>query len=152
MASIYRLLTLVASSLVVPALYARSLGNASARERRLQRLGHIPRPSAESGSGPETATGKRLGPDRARRVWIQAVSVGEVRTAETFARSLRASGRDLLIDLSSTTDAGLARGSDLARAGLVDRVFAYPLDRPAPVRRALDAVGPAAYGTIETEI
>jgi 3-deoxy-D-manno-octulosonic-acid transferase len=150
MASFYRLLTFGASTFVIPALYARSLADHSARRRFRERLGWIPDRHDGAGAGP-AATADRS-PSRTGSLWIHAVSVGEVRTAETFLRSLRGSQRELRVDLSSTTEAGLARASALVPPGVVDRVFAYPLDRPGPVRRALDAVRPAAYGTIETEI
>lgn len=144
--ALYRLLTFAASSLIVPALYARSLGNPPARERFRQRLGFVPDRVHFHGAEPAATAPRRAS------FWLHAVSVGEVRTAETFLRSLRASRGDLRVDLSSTTDAGLARASFLISPGFIARVFAYPLDRPAPVKRALDAVRPAAYGTVETEI
>jgi len=154
MSLLYRLLTLAGSALVVPALVARSIGDSRERRHLGERLGRIQPwiddPPAGRGAG---ANQRRPG---TRRIWIQAVSVGEVRTAETFVRALKEALPDVPVALSATTAAGIERAAKLAAqavgAPLIDRVFAYPLDLPSAVSRALDAVNPSAYGAVETEI
>lgn len=129
----YRFLTLAAAAFVVPSLYLRSRGEAMGHDRFRERLGKV---WIRPGAGP--------------RIWVQAVSVGEVRVAETFARRLRMTGASPEVVLSATTAAGLERAASLK--DLASGVFAFPLDLPFAVRRTLDAVRPSAYGSIETEI
>ena len=81
-------------------------------------------------------------------VWIQAVSVGEVRLALRLAARLRELG--IASTLTSTTAAGLALASKEAPEGLP--VFAFPLDLPSCVGRVMAAVKPRALVLVETEI
>ncbi len=147
MLPLYRLLTLAGSVLLLPAMYARSAGNRSSRQRVRERLGRLP-----SWPGEVAPAAFR------RRLWLQAVSVGEVRVAATFLRALRGASPGLRVALSATTASGLDQAVQLARGGsdetarLADLVFAFPLDLPWVTRRALDSLRPAAYGSVETEI
>src|SRR5882724_4966962 len=130
----YKALALGGAALVVPALWLRSLSRPGEGERLRERLG-------------------RLG-GRARQpgcLWLQAVSVGEVRVAETLAGALLKSGFSSPLALSATTAAGLAR-AEASGPACGGEVFAFPLDLTPVVRRTLDALRPAAYGSIETEI
>jgi 3-deoxy-D-manno-octulosonic-acid transferase len=133
MISLYRLLTYAGSTLVVPALCLRAIGDVEGRVRLRERLGRI---SRRSGVG--------------SCLWIQAVSVGEVRTAETLVAALRKSGLSAEVALSATTAAGLDRARALD--SMAPEVFTFPLDLPVAVRRTLDALRPSAFGSIETEI
>jgi len=138
MSALYRLLTSAGSALVVPSLYLRSAGDDVARRRLRERLGRL-----------------SFGTSARRRLWLQAVSVGEVRLAETLLRELRLAGPRQSIFLSSTTATGIEAAERLTLPGgdgLADEAFAFPLDLRGAVGRTLDAVQPAAYGSIETEI
>jgi 3-deoxy-D-manno-octulosonic-acid transferase len=147
MMPLYNFLTLAGSAVLVPALYVKSTRDPEARRGLRQRLGHLP-----------PWPGREQAPSHRGGLWLQAVSVGEVRLAETFLRQIRADLPDLLLALSATTSTGLQRASALETGanggprGLVDAVFAFPLDIPWVVRRALTSLRPRAYGTIETEI
>lgn len=156
MISLYTLLSVAGSAVVVPALYARSLGSPSRRRELPERLGRIAHFHGGSGAGAGGGDG-----GRAARVWLQAVSVGEVRAAEAILSAMRRERPALRVALSSTTEAGLEQARRLAApagapgaaaAPLADAVFAFPLDLPWVVARALDAVGPSAYGSVETEL
>jgi 3-deoxy-D-manno-octulosonic-acid transferase len=83
------------------------------------------------------------------RVWIHAVSLGEInatpRLAEMFQRELP----DAQIVFSTTTDTGFQRAVQLFGR---DRVFRYPLDFSWMVARALDAVRPSMIVLVELEV
>jgi len=143
MPSLYQALTLAGAAIAVPALRLRAGSDPEARRRAAQRLGRIDAWTAGEGASRP-----------ARRLWLQAVSVGEVRLAETFLASLKERHRSLGVAVSSTTAAGLASARRLAEGtgALADRTFAFPLDLPWVVRRVLDRLEPAAFGSVETEI
>ncbi len=83
----------------------------------------------------------------APRIMIHAVSVGEVNALRTLV-PLLADRAELV--LSTTTDTGLARATDLfSRAATVVR---YPLDFSSSVKRFLDAVQPDAVALVELEL
>jgi len=87
---------------------------------------------------------------KARSIWIHAVSVGEVLAAEPLALALKRQFRDHAIFVSTTTETGqrLAR----ERLDFVDGIFYFPLDWVVPVRRALRTIRPALVIVMETEI
>ncbi len=92
--------------------------------------------------------GHRLGllPVRADRpVWVQAVSVGEVRLALALASLLE--GRGLPLLLTATTAAGLALAAKGGR-----EPSAFPADVPWAARRALRRVRPRLLVLVETEL
>ncbi len=111
-----------------------------------------------SGLGAETLSG-RLGRyeevDRRRppgrpRIWLHAVSVGEVRAAAAVAAVLRADRPGCSLVLSTTTASGQAQ----ARKILDHRtacVYA-PMDVPFAVRSALNRIRPDLLAICETEI
>ncbi len=94
---------------------------------------------------------ERLGFYESRKdapIWIQAVSVGEVRIALRLATVLKARG--LPVALTSTTATGL----DLAvKEGAPDLVpQAFPVDIPGCAKRAVKRLSPRALVLVETEI
>lgn len=122
---LYRFLSLLLSPLWLLALAFKQRGALRLKER----FGNLPR-RADS------------------PVWIQAVSVGEVRMALRLAEKLK--GLGLPVALTSTTATGLALarkegGPDLTAA-------AFPLDLPSCTSRALKALDPRALVLVETEI
>jgi len=147
MLPLYHILTLAGSAIVVPAMHLKAAADPASRGRLRERLGKLDPWSASPG-------GRSI---RGKRLWLQAVSVGEVRVAETLLRALREAHPSLCVALSSTTSAGLASASRLTGsgpepAGLADRKFAFPLDLPWVVNRVLERLAPSAYGSVETEI
>ena len=87
-------------------------------------------------------------------LWLQAVSVGEVEIACTFARELRAARPGLPLVLSASTPAGFdLLGRRLSEERLDPAVaLPFPLDLPASVRRFFDAACPRLLVLVETEL
>jgi len=122
---LYRLLTSLLAPLWLLALALKQRGSLRLKER----LGAMPQRSDSP-------------------VWIQAVSVGEVRMALRLAEKLK--GLGLPVALTSTTAAGLALARKEGGRDLTPSAF--PLDLPSCTRRALRALDPRALVLIETEI
>jgi 3-deoxy-D-manno-octulosonic-acid transferase len=99
----------------------------------------------------DDATRRRLNAaDAPRRIWIHAVSVGEVYVAGQLMRELRRRAPALRFVLSTTSSTGW-READKQLAP--DDVLIYnPLDFPGCARRALDAIRPERYILVESEI
>ncbi len=86
----------------------------------------------------------------ARRVWIHAVSVGEVQAAASLVEAIRAAWPDLPLTLSSSTPAGRERAHQLF-GGQVDVRYG-PYDLPWCLKGTLRRVRPALLLIMETEI
>ncbi|MDP3790618.1 MAG: 3-deoxy-D-manno-octulosonic acid transferase [Candidatus Omnitrophota bacterium] len=84
------------------------------------------------------------------RIWIQAVSVGEVALCKSFIPVLKEKFPDRDIVISTITKAG----NDLARKifGKDVVIIYFPLDFKAIVRKTISLIKPALYIMIETEI
>ena len=83
-------------------------------------------------------------------IWIHAVSVGEVLVAAPFIHALqvRYPGHFLLV----TTVTSTGRAMLQQRLPEVEATRYFPLDLPIAVNRALNAVRPALFVALETEI
>jgi 3-deoxy-D-manno-octulosonic-acid transferase len=85
----------------------------------------------------------------APRIWLHAVSVGEVTAAAPIITSLRTAcpGASLLLSTSTET------GQEMARrvAGDADLHFYYPLDLPWVARRVMGHVRPDVFVLLESE-
>ncbi len=88
-------------------------------------------------------------PREGRRIWVHAVSLGEVNAARTLIESLERTLPDCDIVISSTTDTGYARACALYGQ---KRVFRYPLDFSWIVARALRRIEPAMLVLVELEV
>ena len=142
---LYRLATISGGVVAAPIWHLRTAGDPRSRTILRQRLGHLPPWPPNAGGGSR------------KRIWLQAVSVGEVRLAATFLRAAREAGLEIETAVSSTTPTGIARAADLTgeeggTPPIAAASFAFPVDLPWASRRALDTLRPAAFGTIETEI
>lgn len=90
-----------------------------------------------------------LGEPRHHRVWLHAVSVGEVLQLRQVVARLKQVQPELEIVVSTTTDTGHA----VARDKLPDcRVIYFPLDFTWSVRHALDRVRPSLVVLVELEL
>jgi 3-deoxy-D-manno-octulosonic-acid transferase len=74
-----------------------------------------------------------------RRVWLQAVSVGEVLAAEPILRALKADGVEVVLTTTTSTGAGVARDRLLP---FVLSVSYFPIDWLPFSSRAWDSVEP----------
>lgn len=88
--------------------------------------------------------------DGTKRIWIHAVSVGEVFVAHQMIRTLRELRPDVRFVLSTTSSTGWVQ----AEKGLIegDVLIHNPLDYPGCVRRALEMIRPQAFIVTETEL
>lgn len=83
-------------------------------------------------------------------ILVHAASVGEVGVAFQFIEALRRDDPSLRFTVSVTSSTGWKEAQ--RRLPPQDALIYAPLDLPAFVRRALDAIRPAAFVMIETEI
>lgn len=130
---IYSFLVLLASFIFLPLSLLLDSSDSLLRDGWKERLGWVPHPS---GSSP--------------RIWVHAVSVGEVQLARQLLPALVEKRPDLSVLLTSTTRAGrlLAHQARLPKT----TVSALPLDLPIFIARALRRARPAALVLMETEI
>ncbi|NLL37102.1 MAG: 3-deoxy-D-manno-octulosonic acid transferase [Fretibacterium sp.] len=98
-------------------------------------------------SGLDERTGQLEGTPEGR-LWVHAVSVGEVQSAAPLFRLARGDGIPCV--LSTVTPTGREMAEQLI-GPVADRIFYNPWDRPCYVRRALDALNPRGYIAMETE-
>lgn len=85
-----------------------------------------------------------------KRVWLHAVSVGEVQLLRTIVESLRSQRPNMQYVISTSTDSGFELANKLFSEHC-DVVFA-PLDFSWAVRNAFHRISPAAIILVELEI
>jgi 3-deoxy-D-manno-octulosonic-acid transferase len=85
-----------------------------------------------------------------RPLWVHAVSVGEVTAAAPLLRAIKTRYPDLALLVSTVTATG--RQTVTERVPQADATVYFPLDLPAAVARALDAVEPGLFLSVETEL
>ncbi|MGN0886698.1 MAG: 3-deoxy-D-manno-octulosonic acid transferase [Candidatus Spyradenecus sp.] len=116
--------------------------------RMCRRGGYVNRFADRFGIYPE-AIRARLGDGR-KRVWVHAVSVGEVAVAGQLMAEMRRQAPGVAFVLSVTSSTGWTQAQ--AQVQENDVLIYGPLDYPGCVRRALNAIRPAAYVITETEL
>lgn len=131
---LYNLFLLIASPIWVPWMLWRT-GKRQEKPNWRERFGHYP-------FGPK--------PD-GKRVWLHAVSVGEVVAALPVLKELRTRATDLEIVLSVTTSSGHQTARERAE-GLFDHLVYFPIDLPKFQVRAMQRVKPAVVAVMETEL
>ncbi len=83
-------------------------------------------------------------------VWVHAVSVGEVQSASSLIRRIKSrSAYPCVISTVTTTGRSMA---EKLLSGIADRIIYSPFDCRKYVTRSLDAIKPAIYITMETEL
>jgi 3-deoxy-D-manno-octulosonic-acid transferase len=128
---LYNVLLVVLSPLWVPWMLRRSSRRAE-RVNWRERFGYLP-----------VLTGPR------KRIWVHAVSVGEVVACLPILAELRK--HDLEIILSVTTSSGHETARKQA-ADLYDQLVYLPLDLPWMTRRAMHRIRPHVLAIMETEL
>lgn len=86
-----------------------------------------------------------------KRVWIHAVSVGEVLAATPILRAVKAKRPDCEIVLTTTTSSGHQTAREKL-SDLYDHLFYFPIDLPRFTLRAVMKVRPAVVAVMETEL
>ena len=99
---------------------------------------------------PADVRGKLSGEPAGSRIWIHAVSVGEVQVAGQLMRALRKLDPSVRFVFSTTSSTGW--GTAVKEIGPDDVLIYNPLDFPRLVRKAFDTVRPRAIILTETEI
>jgi 3-deoxy-D-manno-octulosonic-acid transferase len=84
------------------------------------------------------------------RIWVHAVSVGEVTAAAPIVTALRSRFPGACIVLSTSTETGQEMARKLATDATVH--IYYPLDIPCIVRKVIDLVRPDVFVPVETEL
>lgn len=92
----------------------------------------------------------RLQTKTAPRLWIQAVSVGEVNLALLLLRRVREKFPGHTLVLTTTTSTGYAVARERLPAGV--ELLYFPQDFPATVRRAFDLIQPDVLLLMESEL
>jgi len=84
-----------------------------------------------------------------RRIWVHAVSLGEVNATPLLIKLLLEQLPGTRVVISSTTDTGYARAVQLYGPA---RVFRFPLDFSWVIHRAIAAIQPAMIVLVELEV
>ncbi len=97
-----------------------------------------------------------LSPDRVAamtgspRIWVHAVSVGEVTAAAPIVAALRASYPGACIVLSTSTETGQEMAAKVVPEA--SGIIYYPLDLPWVIRKVIGVVNPDVFAAVETEL
>ncbi len=134
----YSLMMVVAALLLTPYWVIEGLSQGKYLSNLSERLG-FSYPALE-----------KLPRERARAIWLHAVSVGETLSSVALAKRLkeRYPERPLIVSTTTITGQSIAR----ERMPFADAVIYFPLDWAFCVKRALAAVKPAIVVVLETEI
>jgi len=116
----------------VPVLIYQMVVQGKNRRSWRQRFGHIELPSTAR-----------------RRIWMHAVSLGEVNCTPALVSELNSAAPDCEVVVSTTTDTGYARACTLYPPA---RVFRCPLDLSWVVGRALKRIRPSLIVLVEQEV
>ncbi|HOO90492.1 MAG TPA: 3-deoxy-D-manno-octulosonic acid transferase, partial [Syntrophales bacterium] len=134
---LYNVLLFFAAFFLIPFFAVKIVLTGKYRESIGPKFGYIPRDV--------TATMKG-----SPRIWMHAVSVGEVTAAAPIVSALRERYPKACIVLSTSTETG----QRMARRLITDATahIYYPLDIPMVIRTVIDRVNPDIFVPVETEI
>jgi 3-deoxy-D-manno-octulosonic-acid transferase len=88
---------------------------------------------------------------RSRRIWIHALSVGEVISAVPLVRAMAERFPERELFFSASTETGFAEAQARLPKWTTAR-FLFPYDLPIPVRRTIKRIDPALIVIVETDI
>ena len=134
---IYNAILMAASVVLIPYWGLKILVTGKYRKSLGPKLGRI---------SEETITALKGAP----RIWVHAVSVGEVTAAAPIITSLRERMPEACIVLSTSTETG----QGMAHRVVTDAtaIIYYPLDIPCVVKRVMDRIQPDIFVPVETEL
>ena len=137
---IYNALFSVAYAAMLPPFLLRMKRRGGYKARMGDRFANYPADIRETLAGESAAS----------RIWIHAVSVGEVQVAGQLMRALRKLDPSVRFVFSTTSSTGWRTAEK--EIGPEDVLIYNPLDFPRLVRKAFDVVRPKAIILTETEI
>ncbi len=134
---LYNLLLWIFCLLAFPVILAKMIFFGERRQQLVQKLGFIPAEVLAKMQGEP-------------RVWVHAVSVGEVSAVHPMFRQLREAYPRGCLMLSTGTESG----QKVARERVIEAtgIFYFPLDLPFIVRRVVNRLRPDLFITAETEL
>ena len=141
---LYNALFAVAYTVMLPSFLLRMKRRGGYRARFADRFGRYPKEIIDVLSHEPQTT------NREPRIWIHAVSVGEVQVAGQLMRAMRERNPNLRFVFSTTSSTGWKTAE--REVTPADVLIYNPLDFGGCVKRALDAVNPCAVILTETEI
>ena len=134
---LYNALLVVAAVFAVPFYGAKMLLTGKYRKSFGPKLGLLDREAASRMAGMP-------------RIWVHAVSVGEVTAAAPIVAALRSRFSGACIILSTSTETGQEMARKLVPAASAH--IYYPLDIPRAVHKVIDWVNPDIFIPVETEL
>lgn len=134
---IYNILLLIGFIVIFPYYLAVMLFTGKYRKSLGQKFGFVPREVYERMKGRP-------------RIWVHAVSVGEVTAAAPIIGSIREHFPDACIVLSTGTETGQEMAQKICTAATA--FFYYPLDIPFVVRKVIRSVNADIFILVETEL
>ena len=135
---VYNVLQILALIVVGPLLFVKAILTAKYRQRLPLRLG--------VGLARQLAICPRVAP----RIWIHALSVGEVASSHALVKALREAFPEVTLLFSTTTEAG-ASFAKSTLGNQVDFFIPFPFDVLPSVDKFLELVGPDLFLLVETD-
>ena len=135
---LYNIFQILALIVVGPLLFVKVILTAKYRQRLPQRLG--------------MGLDRNLAPcpSVAPRIWIHALSVGEVASSHALVKALRVAFPDVTLIFSTTTEGGAAFAKSTL-GNQVDCFIPFPVDLLPCVRKFIDLVDPDLFLQVETD-
>lgn len=134
---LYNLLQVILLLLLFPFIAVKIACTPKYRQRILGRLGFRLSPVSDTGAGP--------------RIWVHALSVGEVISSVAFTRAIRNRFPTCTLVYSTSTLTGASVAVQLLQK-YVDSFVVYPLDLLWSVRRVINGIRPDIFILIETDL
>ena len=133
----YNIILFIAAVIITPYYLLKIIFTGKYRRSFIQKLG---------GRQAKILAGLKEAP----RVWIHAVSVGEVTAAAPIAASLQKKRPEVQIIFSTSTETG----QEMARKFIkdADAFIYFPLDIPAIVSKVIKMASPDVFVLVETEL
>jgi len=137
MYALYNTILFAATFVILPYFLLKMVFTGKYRKSLVQKLG---------GRQTQILTNLGGGP----RVWVHAVSVGEVTAAAPIVASLKLKRPGIKIIFSTSTETGQQIAQQLVKGA--DAFIYFPLDIPYVVRKIIRLVNPVVFVMVETEL
>jgi len=137
MYALYNTILFAATFVILPYFLLKMVFTGKYRKSLVQKLG---------GRQTQILTNLGGGP----RVWVHAVSVGEVTAAAPIVASLKLKRPEIKIIFSTSTETGQQIAQQLVKGA--DAFIYFPLDIPYVVRKIIRLANPVVFVMVETEL